>query len=100
MTDFEFRCGGQAAMPQCRSDADCATGGCRYVFVERNLSYADATAGKVSWVGPGDRTARTKNDPAFGIVWPEPVRVIIERDRTYPDYLKVKVKVKAKAERP
>ena len=38
------------------------------------------------------------DDPAFGIVWPEPVRVIIERDRTYPDY--VKVKVKPKAERP
>ncbi len=25
------------------------------------------------------------DDPAFGIVWPEPVRVIAERDRTYPD---------------
>jgi dTDP-4-dehydrorhamnose 3,5-epimerase len=28
------------------------------------------------------------DDPAFGIPWPEPVRVIIERDRTYPDYVK------------
>lgn len=27
------------------------------------------------------------NDPAFGIVLPEPVRVISERDRTYPDLL-------------
>jgi dTDP-4-dehydrorhamnose 3,5-epimerase len=26
------------------------------------------------------------NDPAFGIEWPEPVRVISERDRTYPDF--------------
>jgi dTDP-4-dehydrorhamnose 3,5-epimerase len=26
------------------------------------------------------------DDPAFGIAWPEPVRVIGERDRTYPDY--------------
>jgi dTDP-4-dehydrorhamnose 3,5-epimerase len=27
------------------------------------------------------------NDPAFGIAWPEPVTVISERDRNYPDYL-------------
>lgn len=26
------------------------------------------------------------DDPAFGIRWPAPVRVISERDRTYPDY--------------
>jgi dTDP-4-dehydrorhamnose 3,5-epimerase len=26
------------------------------------------------------------NDPAFGISWPEPVVVISERDRTYPDF--------------
>ena len=26
------------------------------------------------------------NDPAFGIEWPEVVRVISERDRTYPDF--------------
>ena len=26
------------------------------------------------------------NDPAFGIAWPEEVRVIAERDRTYPDF--------------
>ncbi len=26
------------------------------------------------------------DDPAFGIDWPEPVRVILERDRTYPDF--------------
>jgi dTDP-4-dehydrorhamnose 3,5-epimerase len=27
------------------------------------------------------------DDPAFGIVWPGPVAVISERDRTWPDYL-------------
>jgi len=26
------------------------------------------------------------NDPAFGIAWPAKVRVISERDRTYPDF--------------
>ena len=26
------------------------------------------------------------NDPAFGIVWPEKVEVISERDRMYPDF--------------
>jgi len=26
------------------------------------------------------------NDPAFGIEWPDRVRVISERDRTYPDF--------------
>jgi dTDP-4-dehydrorhamnose 3,5-epimerase len=26
------------------------------------------------------------NDPAFGIDWPEPVRVISERDANYPDW--------------
>ena len=26
------------------------------------------------------------DDPAFGLVWPGPVLVIAERDRTYPDY--------------
>jgi dTDP-4-dehydrorhamnose 3,5-epimerase len=27
------------------------------------------------------------DDPAFGIVWPEPVEVISERDRSWPDFL-------------
>jgi dTDP-4-dehydrorhamnose 3,5-epimerase len=27
------------------------------------------------------------NDPAFGIDWPEPLRVISDRDRTYPDFV-------------
>jgi dTDP-4-dehydrorhamnose 3,5-epimerase len=26
------------------------------------------------------------DDPQFGISWPEPVRIIAERDRTYPDF--------------
>jgi dTDP-4-dehydrorhamnose 3,5-epimerase len=26
------------------------------------------------------------NDPAFAIEWPEPMRVISDRDRTYPDF--------------
>ncbi len=26
------------------------------------------------------------NDPQFGITWPEQVKVISERDRTYPDF--------------
>jgi dTDP-4-dehydrorhamnose 3,5-epimerase len=26
------------------------------------------------------------NDPAFGIVWPAPPRVISARDSSYPDY--------------
>jgi dTDP-4-dehydrorhamnose 3,5-epimerase len=29
------------------------------------------------------------NDPAFEIVWPEPVEVISERDRTYPDFQEI-----------
>jgi dTDP-4-dehydrorhamnose 3,5-epimerase len=27
------------------------------------------------------------NDSAFGVDWPEPVRVISDRDRTYPDFV-------------
>ena len=27
------------------------------------------------------------NDPAFRIVWPEPVRVVSEKDRSYPDFV-------------
>ena len=29
------------------------------------------------------------NDPAFQIPWPEPVEVISERDRTYPDFQEI-----------
>jgi dTDP-4-dehydrorhamnose 3,5-epimerase len=27
------------------------------------------------------------NDPAFAVAWPESVRVISERDRSYPDFV-------------
>jgi dTDP-4-dehydrorhamnose 3,5-epimerase len=35
---------------------------------------------------PGAGSGVRWNDPAFGIVWPAEVRVISERDRTYPDF--------------
>ncbi len=28
------------------------------------------------------------NDPSFGITWPEAIRVISEKDRTYPDFVR------------
>lgn len=37
--------------------------------------HAPASARGVRW-----------DDPAFGVTWPLPVRVIADRDRTYPDY--------------
>jgi dTDP-4-dehydrorhamnose 3,5-epimerase len=27
------------------------------------------------------------DDPAFGIVWPEPVAVVSARDRSWPDFI-------------
>jgi dTDP-4-dehydrorhamnose 3,5-epimerase len=35
---------------------------------------------------PGAATGLRYNDPAFAIVWPLPVSVISERDRTVPDF--------------
>ena len=35
------------------------------------------------------------NDPGFGIEWPEPVRVISERDRTYPDFVLPSVSIES-----
>jgi dTDP-4-dehydrorhamnose 3,5-epimerase len=35
---------------------------------------------------PGHGDGVRFDDPAFGINWPAEVRVISERDRTYPDY--------------
>jgi dTDP-4-dehydrorhamnose 3,5-epimerase len=35
--------------------------------------------------GPSSRGFRW-NDPAFGIAWPRPVSVILERDNSYPDF--------------
>jgi dTDP-4-dehydrorhamnose 3,5-epimerase len=45
------------------------------VFYQMSESYHAESARGVRW-----------DDPAFGIAWPENVRVISERDRTYPDF--------------
>lgn len=36
---------------------------------------------------PGFARGARYDDPAFGIVWPLPVTVIAERDRSYPDFV-------------
>ncbi|MEP7308707.1 MAG: dTDP-4-dehydrorhamnose 3,5-epimerase [Acidobacteriota bacterium] len=45
------------------------------VFYQMSEFFAPAAARGFRW-----------NDPAFAIEWPEPVRVISERDRGYPDF--------------
>ena len=45
------------------------------VFYQMSQFYNPQAARGVRW-----------DDPAFGIVWPAEVRVISERDRTYPDF--------------
>jgi dTDP-4-dehydrorhamnose 3,5-epimerase len=45
------------------------------VFYQMSEVYHPEAARGVRW-----------NDPAFAIQWPEEVRVISERDRTYPDF--------------
>ncbi len=45
------------------------------VYYQMSAFYEPSAARGVRW-----------NDPAFGIVWPEPVRVISPRDRDYPDF--------------
>lgn len=45
------------------------------VFYQMSEYYHPEAARGVRW-----------NDPAFGIVWPEKVQVISERDRTYADF--------------
>jgi dTDP-4-dehydrorhamnose 3,5-epimerase len=45
------------------------------VFYEMSQFYNPGSARGVRW-----------NDPAFGISWPEEVKVISERDRAYPDF--------------
>jgi dTDP-4-dehydrorhamnose 3,5-epimerase len=45
------------------------------VFYQISEYYEAAAARGVRW-----------DDPAFGIAWPESVKVISERDRTYPDF--------------
>jgi dTDP-4-dehydrorhamnose 3,5-epimerase len=44
------------------------------VFYQMSVPYEPSAAKGVRW-----------DDPAFGIAWPAPVRVINQRDRTYPD---------------
>jgi dTDP-4-dehydrorhamnose 3,5-epimerase len=46
------------------------------VFYQMGQSYSAEHARGVRW-----------DDPAFGIRWPEDERIIIERDRNYPDFL-------------
>jgi dTDP-4-dehydrorhamnose 3,5-epimerase len=45
------------------------------VFYQMSAPHHPEAAGGVRW-----------DDPAFAIAWPLPVRVISERDRTYPDF--------------
>lgn len=46
------------------------------VFYQMSQVYSAEHARGVRW-----------NDPAFGISWPEAERMIIERDRNYPDFV-------------
>lgn len=46
------------------------------VFYQMSEFYHPEAAKSVRW-----------NDPAFGIVWPDDIRVISERDRQYPDFI-------------
>lgn len=46
------------------------------VFYQMSAFFAPEAAQGFRW-----------NDPAFGIAWPEPVRVISDRDRNYPDFV-------------
>lgn len=45
------------------------------VFYQISAAYRPESGRGVRW-----------NDPAFGVVWPEPVAVISERDASYPDF--------------
>ncbi len=45
------------------------------IFYQMSEFFSPETSGGVRW-----------DDPAFGIVWPEKVQVISERDRTYPNF--------------
>jgi dTDP-4-dehydrorhamnose 3,5-epimerase len=45
------------------------------VFYQMSEFYAPEAARGFRW-----------NDPAFSVEWPEPVRVISDRDRSYPDF--------------
>ncbi len=49
------------------------------VFYQMSEFYSPDSARGVRW-----------DDPAFQIIWPDPVAVISERDRTYPDFEQVR----------
>jgi len=46
------------------------------IFYQMSEFYAPEYARGVRW-----------DDPAFGILWPETMRIISERDRSYPDFI-------------
>jgi dTDP-4-dehydrorhamnose 3,5-epimerase len=50
------------------------------VFYQMSAAYEASSARGVRW-----------NDPAFGIRWPRPVSVILDRDNSYPDFTGVVV---------
>lgn len=50
------------------------------VFYQMSQAYVPGYARGVRW-----------DDPAFGIQWPEDVRVISQRDRSYPDFAAITV---------
>jgi dTDP-4-dehydrorhamnose 3,5-epimerase len=52
------------------------------VFYQMSEAYHPESAGGVRW-----------DDPAFAIIWPEPVLVISDRDASYPDYEPVGVDI-------
>lgn len=54
------------------------------VFYQMSSFYAPEAARGFRW-----------NDPGFSVDWPEPVRVISERDRSYPDFVVDRSKVGA-----
>lgn len=49
------------------------------LFYQMSQFYSPAHAAGVRW-----------NDPAFGVAWPAPVRVISRRDAEYPDFMEAK----------
>jgi dTDP-4-dehydrorhamnose 3,5-epimerase len=38
------------------------------------------------YYAPREQRGLRWNDPAIGIAWPEPIRVISERDQSFPDF--------------
>jgi dTDP-4-dehydrorhamnose 3,5-epimerase len=60
--------------------------GCAHGFI--TLADDTEVAYQMSqFYAPGHGRGFRWNDPAFALDWPEPVVVIAERDRTYPDFV-------------